>query len=449
MHNRILLIEDDETIRFGVAAYLSTQKYQVFEAADCAQAEAEFRAHKPQVVIADYQLPDGTAFDLLPRLRRLDEQVPVILLTGHGSIDLAVQAIKIGAEHFLTKPVALPALLVVIERALENRRNRNNEAARVLTDERQTIDPFVGSSRLIADLRANAERVAASAERPVWIRGETGSGKGVLARWLHRNSRRANEPMIELNCAGLPRELVESELFGHEKGAFTGAVAHKVGLLEAAQGGTFFLDEIGDMDLALQPKLLKAVEDGRIRRIGDTQDLPIDAWLITATHNDLAEAVRQGRFRSDLYYRISTIHLQVPPLRERAEDIPILAQALLERLSRELGRGPLELSARAVNMLAAHPWPGNVRELRNVLERAVLFLDGCVIDAEALKFDGALSGPAGLDQLALTLEEVEQRHIQSVLQDEAGNVERAARRLGISRSSLYQKLKLLQAARAG
>jgi DNA-binding NtrC family response regulator len=288
-------------------------------------------------------------------------------------------------------------------------------------------------------LEAQARRVAA-ADRPVWIQGETGTGKGVLARWIHAHGPRAEETMVELNCASLPRELVESELFGHERGAFTGAVAPKPGLLELAHRGILFLDEIGDLDLALQPKLLTVLEDQRYRRVGDTRDRQVDIQLIAATHQDLARAVAAARFRSDLFYRISTIPLVVPPLRDRPEDIPGLARQLLDRLSGDLGRGRVELEHDALRTLTAYPWPGNIRELRNVLERAVLLSDRDLLRRQDLAFDGAGPAPAA-DGEPVTLEELERHHIERTLRFAQGKVEDAARRLGIPRSTLYEKLK--------
>ena len=316
--NRILIVDDDAAIRFGLRDFLETRGYRVEEAATALAAEQAFRAAPPDAVISDYRLPDGDALQLLPRLRAMNDQVPVILLTGHGSVELAVQAMKEGAEHFLTKPVTLPALLVVLERSLEHQRNRQQQLARKARQERRAVDPFLGSSTAIRTLAEEARRVA-GAERPVYLRGETGTGKGVLARWLHAHGPRADEAFVDLNCAGLPRELVESELFGHERGAFTGAVQSKVGLLDLAHRGTLFLDEIGDMEPALQPKFLKVLEEQRFRRVGDVRDRQVDLQLIAATHQDLAARVTGGQFRGDLYFRISTLPLAVPALRERVE----------------------------------------------------------------------------------------------------------------------------------
>ena len=444
--NRILIVDDDPAIRFGLRDFLETRGYRVEEAATAAEAEQLFRSASPDVVVSDYRLPDGDALQLLPRLRAIADQVPIILLTAHGSVELAVQAMKEGAEHFLTKPVTLPALLLVVERSLEAQRNRQQQLARKARQERRTVDPFVGTSAAIRALAAEAGRVA-GAERPMYLRGETGTGKGVLARWLHAHGPRADEAFVDLNCAGLPRELVESELFGHERGAFTGAIQAKVGLLDLAHRGTLFLDEIGDMEPALQPKFLKVLEEQRFRRVGDVRDRQVDLQLIAATHQDLAQRVTGGQFRGDLYFRISTLPLAVPALRDRVEDIPALARVLLDGLAQDIGRPAPGLAAGALAALARYPWPGNIRELRNVLERAALLTDGPELRAEDLRFEsgfGAAAAPPSSD--GLTLKEVERRHIEQALRQEKGKVESAARRLGIPRSSLYQKLKQFQIA---
>jgi transcriptional regulator with PAS, ATPase and Fis domain len=278
------------------------------------------------------------------------------------------------------------------------------------------------------------------------ILGETGSGKGVLARWLHENSPRAEEAFVDLNCAGLSRELLETELFGHQKGAFTSATSSKQGLFEVAHRGTVFLDEVGDVDLQIQPKLLKVLEDKRFRRVGDVRDQQVDVRLIAATHQDIGQLVREKKFRDDLYFRISTIPLSFPPLRKRIDDIPVVAQYLLDKVSTDLGRGQIELEGDCLKALQAYAWPGNVRELRNVIERAVLLSEGKSISLKDLNFEGhANVGAASLDS-RLTLLELEKQHIQRVLDEERGRVEKAANRLGIPRSSLYQKIKKHQIA---
>jgi DNA-binding NtrC family response regulator len=438
--NKVLVVDDEPGVRFGIRDFLEQQGYEIEEAESCEDAQHLFRTSRPDIVIADYMLADGTALDLLPRLKEIDADIPLLVLTAHGSIDLAVRAIKEGAEQFLTKPLELPALQVILQRLLQKQRNHHKQLASKSRQVRQAIDPFIGTSPAIRALADQARKVLSS-ESPVLILGETGSGKGVLARWLHENSPRADEAFVDLNCAGLTRELLETELFGHEKGAFTSATASKQGLFEVAHRGTIFLDEVGDVDLQIQPKLLKVLEEKRFRRVGDVRDRQVDVRLIFATHQDLGQFVREKKFRDDLYFRISTIPLAFPPLRERVEDIPTLAHYLLKKLSADLGRGEIILDENSIRGLQTYSWPGNVRELRNVIERAVLLSDHRIITLKDLHFDGHTNiGSSYLDS-RLTLLELEKQHIERVLQEEQGRVEKAAKRLGIPRSSLYQKLK--------
>ncbi|MGH7823481.1 MAG: sigma 54-interacting transcriptional regulator [Candidatus Binatia bacterium] len=276
------------------------------------------------------------------------------------------------------------------------------------------------------------------------MRGETGTGKGVLAAWLHEHGPRAEEAFVDLNCAGLSRDLLENELFGHEKGAFTGANAAKLGLVEVAHRGTLFLDEIGDVDPTVQPKLLKVVEERRFRRLGEVCDRRVDIRLISATHQDLESLVRENGFRRDLYFRINTLPLFIPPLRERGEDVLLLAAVILGNIGADLGRGEMRLAPEAAEALLGYPWPGNIRELRNVLERAVLLSEGDTLRRKDLRFQAQGAGDASSDDSRLTLAELERRHIERVVREEDGHVERAARRLGIPRSTLYEKLKKLR-----
>jgi len=330
-----------------------------------------------------------------------------------------------------------------LQRLLQKQRNYHKQLASKSRQVRQAIDPFVGTSAAIRALADQAKKIL-STESPVLILGETGTGKGVLARWLHENSPRADEAFVDLNCAGLTRELLETELFGHEKGAFTSATASKQGLFEVAHRGTIFLDEVGDVDLQIQPKLLKVLEEKRFRRLGDVRDRQVDVRLIAATHQDLGQLVREKRFRDDLYFRISTIPLSFPSLRERIEDIPTLAKYMLDKVGADLGRGELHLDQGCIQALQAYSWPGNIRELRNVIERAVLLSEQKQITLNDLHFDGHTQVGAPFLDSRLTLLELEKQHIERVLQEEHGRVEIAAKRLGIPRSSLYQKIKKFQ-----
>ena len=438
--NKVLVVDDESGVRFGIRDFLEQHGYEIEEAESCQDAQHLFRTSRPDIVIADYMMPDGTALDLLPKLREIDSGIPLLVLTAHGSIDLAVRAIKEGAEQFLTKPLELPTLLVILQRLLQKQRNHHKQLASKSRQVRQAIDPFIGTSHAIRALADQAKKLL-STESPVLILGETGTGKGVLARWLHENSPRADEAFVDLNCAGLTRELLETELFGHEKGAFTSATASKQGLFEVAHRGTIFLDEVGDVDLQIQPKLLKVLEEKRFRRLGDVRDRQVDVRLIAATHQDIGQLVREKRFRDDLYFRISTIPLSFPSLRDRIEDIPTLAQYLLDKVSADLGRGELRLDQSCIQALQGYSWPGNIRELRNVIERAVLLSEQKHITLNDLHFDGHAQVGAPFLDSRLTLLELEKQHIERVLQEEHGRVEKAAKRLGIPRSSLYQKLK--------
>jgi DNA-binding NtrC family response regulator len=435
---KILIVDDEDAVRFGVRDFLEAHGYTVNDADTAAAAQAAFRADRPDVALIDYRLPDGTALELLKTFKEIDPAVSLIVLTAHGTIDLAVRAVKEGAEHFLTKPVELPALLVILERLFAQNRTRRQHAARRARDARTAIDPFVGTSTAIRALAAQARRVA-GALSPVLILGETGTGKGVLAAWLHRHGPRADEGFVDLNCASLSREFLETELFGHEKGAFTGAVASKPGLMEMAEGGTLFLDEIGDLHLEVQPKLLKVLEEKRFRRLGDVRDRRADVRLLAATHQDLGALVRDKQFRSDLYFRINTIPLAVPPLRARVDDIATIARDLLARCAAELGRRDVELGVDAERALCEYRWPGNIRELRNVLERALLLTDRRELRRADLHFENAIAEVAS--DGGGSLAETERREIERALREEGGHVERAAARLQIPRSSLYHKIK--------
>jgi DNA-binding NtrC family response regulator len=370
-----------------------------------------------------------------------------MVLTAHGSVELATRAIQLGAAHFLTKPVDLNTLLVLIERTLDRLRTRRRDAAADAGMLRADIDPFLGSSAAIRELADSARRVLVS-QSPVLILGETGSGKGVLAQWIHRQSTRARQAFVDINCAGLSRDFLESELFGHERGAFTGANTAKEGLMELAHRGTVFLDELGDMDPIVQAKLLKVIDEKWFRRLGGVHDRVVDVRIIGATHRDLAGEVREARFRADLYYRLSVLVLRVPPLRERREDIAPIAERMLGRLVAEMGRPPILLSLAARKSLAARSWRGNVRELRNVLERALLRVTAHELLPADLETEpepalgGRWSGRSFGGSLGgQTLGELEQEFIREALEHEQGHVGRAAVRLGISRSALYERLR--------
>jgi DNA-binding NtrC family response regulator len=436
VRSSILIVDDDAGARSGLASSLRVHGFSVFEAATIKAGELAFRECSPDLAIVDHRLPDGNGLDLIKLLHRLDERVPILMVTAQASFDLAVQAMKAGAENFLAKPIYPAALLVVVQRVLDSYRDRRRQVARTAREARRALDPFAGESRLIRELLEQAHQILDS-HAPVLIAGETGTGKGILAGWLHEHGPRSEEPFVDINCAGLSRELLESELFGHERGSFTGAATSKLGLLEVAHHGTAFLDEIGEIALALQPRILKVVEEKRFRRLGDVRSHSVDLRLISATNRELRKMVREGSFRSDLYFRINTIHLVIPPLRRRPEDIPALARQIIDHLG--AGR-TIEITPEAMRAMQAYAWPGNLREMRNVLERAMLLSRGAArLDVTDLRFDAAADDEPAPEML--TLEEIERRHVAHVVGLENGNIDRAAVRLGVSRSTLYQKLK--------
>jgi len=435
---RVLVVEDDERLRSGISAALRRLGFAVVEAASCESAAAALSS-RPDAVITDLRLPDGDALNLLPRVKAFDASIPIFVVTGHATIDLAVKAVKQGAEDFLAKPVDLGALVGMVKKAIERRTARRSGAR-----PRLSSDALATRSQAMLRVEDQVTRLR-DADCTVLLLGETGTGKTVLARRIHQVGLRSGGPFVDINCAGLTKELVESELFGHERGAFTGAHVAKQGLLDAANGGSIFLDEIGDIDVQVQPKLLKVLEEKRFRRVGDVRDRTVDIRLIAATHHDLLQNVARSSFRADLYYRISTVTITIPPLRDRKEDLLRLAHHMLQ----DLGAPSVELAPDARQSLLDHAWPGNLRELRNVLERALMSHSDDVIRASELRFDrtkrpsvaplGASARPR--TGSSRTLSEVEREHIRSALLAEGGRVEAAARRLGIPRSTLYQRIK--------
>ena len=445
----VLIVDDEATFARNAARFLEKAGHSVQLAGTAAEGLAHVGAALPDVIVLDYRLPDLDGVAVIRKIRALDAAVPILMITGHGSIELAVEAMKIGANDLLTKPVSLAELRQRVEQI--SRGMRDSSRLRYFdARERRHAHELVGESPPMRDLRARIARIAAvegeDVMPPVLILGETGTGKELVARALHFESARAERPFVELNCAAIPSTLLESELFGHERGAFTDAKERKVGLLEAADGGTLFLDEIGEMDLALQAKLLKVIEDGRFRRVGAVQERQVSLRIVAATNQDLEERIRSGAFRADLYFRLRVLRLDVPPLRERAGDALLLARHFLERFVQRYRRGAMRLDAGAEAAIEAHAWPGNVRELRNVIEQAVLLGGGESIRAAELMLpvcaplarpgshvvgDGA--GDSALDR-------VEREMLVRALQQSNGNVSQAARELGISRDTLRYRM---------
>jgi DNA-binding NtrC family response regulator len=434
--HKLLLVEDEEAALFGYERYLTKNGYVIKSAGTLADARNAIVADRFDAIVLDLKLPDGNSMDWLPEIKKTYPALPVIVITGSSDIPTAVKATKNGAEDFLTKPVEMPDLLASLEKSLEigSLRKQALVQNRLVKQE----EPYFGSSTAVTQVMEHAS-VAAANDTVVLILGDTGTGKGVLARWIHSHSERKAEAFVEVNCSSLKGELLRSELFGHSKGAFTSAIKDREGLIEVADGGTLFLDEIGDMDMEVQTQLLKTIEEKSFRRIGENQVRKSDFRLICATNRDLLKETETGKFRNDLYYRICVFPVRMPSLRERKEDIP----GLCEQVLKEFDYSHLPVSNGVLQLVENYPWPGNIRELRNMLERACLLARGQEILPE--HFPGLSVRPAavphGGDGVQLVnLDEMEKVHIKKVLEHCGGDKYKASDVLGISLSSLYRKL---------
>ena len=448
----ILVVEDKESLRGMLRKTLEARGYSVEEAGDAYEARRKIQASRLLVVLTDLRLPAGSGFEVLQAAKEADPQMPVIVMTAFGTVDEAVRAMKEGATDFLTKPVDTEHLLLVLERAMERQRIVTKYV--LLKEEYQRrfgLPKVMGEDPALKETMLAIQRAAAT-DATVLVLGESGTGKELMSRALHQLSARAKGPFVAINCAAIPEALLENELFGHEKGAFTGATGRKIGRAEMAHQGTLFLDEIGDMPLSLQGKILRLVQEKQFERVGGVHTLTVDVRVVAATNKDLKAAVERKEFREDLYFRLSVFPVEIPPLRRRRGDILPLAEAFLERYAREMGRRGLRLSEAARKALMDHSWPGNVRELQNCLERAAILCDGVDILPEHLRIGGAAeSGPSLGDVIDLsgTLEQVserasaraEQEAIRLALRDTSQDRAAAATRLGISLSTLNRRLK--------
>jgi DNA-binding NtrC family response regulator len=441
---KLLVVDDEEGIRANLKRHFVRRGMEVLTAECGTSAIAICGASMMDVVLLDLRLPDVGGLEVLERVKASSPQTSVVVITAHGDVDTAVKAMQLKADHFLVKPVDLAALDALVQRLLES--SRRLTELRYLKEKVSRLEgvPERARHRLPASLAATIQALAASPATSVLIQGETGTGKGVAARLIHELSARASNAFVDLNCATLSPEFLESELFGHERGAFTDAKTFKRGLLELANGGTLFLDEIGELAPPVQAKLLKVLEDRRFRRLGGTSLLKVDARILAASNADLERAVRAGRFRADLYYRLNVMSLLVPPLRQRRDEILPLAKDFLEELRGSgTAHGVLGLATEAEVALQSYAWPGNIRELRNVMERAALLASGRdLIGADLLPDAVVRSGrAAGLDAVGdLSLEALEREHIAKVLGICGHSRSQAARLLGIHRSTLLQKI---------
>jgi DNA-binding NtrC family response regulator len=434
---RVLVVDDEESIRFGVSRILEQDGALVTQASTAAAALAAVEKQQPEIVLLDLKLPDSEGLSALRSILAVRPEAKVVMMTGFGSIENAIGAIRAGAEDFLTKPVDPEHLKHVLKRLADIERLAADNLAR--RREEDSAEQYWGESEAVRRLLAEARRVADSDALAV-LTGESGTGKGVLARQIHRWSARRNGPFVNVNCAGLSRDLLESELFGHEKGAFTGAHAQKRGLFELADHGTLFLDEVAEIDLSLQPRLLKAVEEQRFHRVGGVTERAVDVRVIAATNRSLKEEVAAGRFRSDLYFRLNVLELNLPSLSQRRADIVTLADRFLAEFDAKSRRGVHRLDARAERLLTGYAWPGNVRELRNLMERVTILAPPGVVPDDLLARSIGVEIEVGRGSMP-TLEEKEREYIEQVLRWTGGNKSAAADVLGITRNTLYAKIK--------
>jgi two-component system response regulator AtoC len=450
MPSRVLVVDDERLIRWSLEQTLEKAGYEVETAESGEAAIAAVRQEPPDLVLLDLKLPDIDGIQVLARVKELHADVKVVIMTAYADVATAVEAMRLGAYDYLSKPIDFDNLAVTLRNALEARELRRKvELLRETHLHPFRFDRIVGTSQALRDVLGLARKVSASGATSVLIQGESGTGKDVLAKAIHYEGVRADEPFMEITCTAMPETLMESELFGHERGAFTDAKVQKKGLFELAHGGTIFLDEIGDMTPALQAKLLRVLEERRFRRVGGTRDITVDIRVVAATHRDLRAAVEQGGFRKDLYYRLQVVTITIPPLRERREDITLLTRHFLEHFSQEFKKPVPRLSAHTERLLTQYDWPGNVRELRNVVERAMILAESGELTPAELPPEIAGGAPAGaaepsrfqLPRGGIVLEDVEREFVRQALELTHGNQTRAARILGLTRDELRYRVK--------
>ena len=451
MSKRILIVDDEKTIRWSLGEALRNIDYEVAEAENGKNALKVFQDDPFDLVILDLKLPDIDGIQVLKKLKETDSEVPVIMMTAYGEIETAVEAIKNGAYDFILKPFQLEKMKVSIANALESS-SLKQQLDGIRKKERETYNfkNFLGRSKVMQEVFKKLKKIGESKASTILIQGESGTGKELVARAIHESSNGSNRPFLEINCAALPETLLESELFGHEKGAFTDAKYRKKGLFELAEGGTIFLDEIGEMGITLQSRLLRVIENKTFRRVGGVKDLRVNTRIISATNRDLKQAIKEGKFRNDLYYRLQVIPVYLPPLRERKEDIPLLANHFIAMFNKEFKKNVRSISPEVEKLLQRYSWPGNVRELKNIIERAMLLEAEEELLPEHLppEITGSEEeilpheGPATIDELyPITLKEMERLVIEKTLNETGQNKSQAAKILGISRQTLREKVK--------
>lgn len=446
---RVLVVDDEALIRWSLAERLRADGHEVLEAGSVAQA-LEHAEHGVDLVLLDYKLPDGDGLDVLRRIREMDPDTLVMMLTAHKGIDTVVESMKAGAFDYATKPFDLDDVTIRVERALDTTRLRRElRTLRTGLAKPFSLESVIGESEPMQRIKLLVRKVATSPGSTVLITGESGTGKDFIAKVIHYASNRAARPFLNITCSALPETLLESELFGHERGAFTDARQQKRGLLEQADDGTVFLDEIGEMTPALQAKLLRFLEEKTFRRVGGMADVHVDVRVVAATNRQLEDAVRGGKFRDDLYYRLNVLRLEIPPLRDRGPDIALLAQHFVETFAKEFKRHVPGLTDEAVRRLEEYGWPGNVRELRNLVERAVLLADdgplqpsdfGSVIGGVPVGAAATGTSPFSLPAQGVNLEEVERSLVVQALERAGGNQTRAAALLGLHRDQIRYRI---------
>ncbi len=437
-----LIVDDEPDIRELLEITLNRMNIETCCAENIAGAKILLQQKSFDLCLTDMKLPDGNGLELVDFIQKLPVPMPVAVITAHGNMESAILAMKKGAFDFVSKPVDLPALRLLVNNALKL-------SDTVPAKERRTRHSLLGESLIMQGIRAKIDKLARS-QAPVYISGESGSGKELVARLIHQQSSRSDHAFVAINCGAIPHELMESEFFGHKKGSFTGAVSDKKGFFQAAEGGTLFLDEVADLPLSLQVKLLRAIQEKKVRPVGDQQEIPVDIRLLSATHRNLNDMVQDGSFRQDLYYRINVIDLHVPPLRERPGDIPLLVDHILTKLTGANKQDQPALSPSALTALRHYHFPGNVRELENILERALALYDGNTIESDDLNLPKDVyheTKPEDFDSTAGSLEEhlekIERKAITLALEDNKWNKTAAAKQLGLSFRSLRYRLKQL------